>query len=78
MVDTFQFYVTDFGNVVLPWDFPSGVYRKNGLPDMRRKIGPALVRYFEDLNEAARREYVSGKWPGDLKTISWEEWLAKS
>lgn len=76
--DFVSFYSTDFGLVLLPDDLPTGVYRKNGKPDKRRKIAPTLVRYFEDLREAAMQEYEAGKVMSDLETISWNEWLARS
>jgi hypothetical protein len=73
-------YMTDFCSVVLPYDFPASAVRKNGKPDMRRKIGPALSHYFDCLNEAVRQGYEAGKPMSELQAVhlSWEEWLTKS
>jgi hypothetical protein len=72
-------YMTDFCSVVLPYDFPWFAVRKDGKPDMRRKIGPALAHYFDCLDEAVRQGYEAGKLMDELRAVplSWKEWLAK-
>lgn len=66
MTGRIQIYITDFGNVIMPDDFPGYVVRKNGLPDRRYKIAADIADYFRDLEEGALAVWKSG---GDVRKM---------
>lgn len=76
MADKIQIYVTDFGDVRLPDDFPMHNLRKDGLPDRRRRYAERIKQYFEDLEVSAAAEWMGGKSVRDMKLMSFHKWAS--
>jgi hypothetical protein len=77
MKNSVAVYMTDFGNVILPDDFPSHAMRKNGWPDRRRKIAGDVSRYIEDLQEGAFQLWQAGRSVQGESAMSFAEWQKK-
>jgi hypothetical protein len=77
MKTSVSLFVTDFGNVILPDDFPAYAMRKNGWPDRRRKIAGDVSRYLEALQEAASQLYVAGQPVHGRRLMGFGEWQKK-